>query len=711
MSLDKPAKEIPVSLNAAGTIPVGQIIDERYKVLSLIGVGGFGSVYKVQQILLQNVFALKTLNPVAMSEITMMRLQKEAKAASRLDHPNLVKAVDFGFKDNVQPFMVMEYIEGLTLAQYLKKESSLGVEKALQLFIPLCFGMSYAHEQGVIHRDLKPSNIILSPDDQSASGFVPKILDFGIAKTQFGDDAEGVALTKTGEIFGTPLYMSPEQCNGLSVDGRADIYSMGCVLFEALTGTPPFPGSSSLETMMQHQSSTAPSLREGSLGQRFPEPLENVIAKMLAKKPEHRFQTFDELVEELIRLQRGDNQRLQTMAPPISETQRGTTTKRFHVIVALLAGIAIGVAGMALCSGIGLLRNPTLGRTDDNALKTDLHKDDYRTFIDNSVKFSEFFWTMARKNLKENEAVPEGAKVILIVDPGLITSKEASIKPGKYAGVSLEKFVSFYKFSTSTPAKEVIRSQPQLQYLSIEGCPGASTNISRNAFNLDRPVFDMIATLADLRGLSMLNAAVDGRRVDGDIIAAMPSLAKLRFLHLYVTNSASPVLNQLAHGPIRWLSLSAGNGLTRSDLQQIATMKRLEVLSFHRVVNTLDPPPNIPAEATAFNELAELPNLRELSLDSYVATQAIPALRRCKKLTTLFVRKFHKEYAATSEDDGKDGPKSVKSPFHVAIEKGLPGVKIQYISCNGLGVTNPAKADTAEYLDLQKVSPESAGLW
>jgi len=293
----------------------GQIVENHYKVLSIIASGGFGSVYKVRDILLKKTFALKTLHPVVASETTMLRLRKEAQAASMLDHPNLVRAINFGMIDHCQPFLVMEFVEGPTLAQHLKQHARIPWQSALQIFIPVCFAMAYAHDQGVIHRDIKPSNIILA-GDVSASNFIPKVVDFGIAKLQFGDESEALSLTKTGEIFGTPLYMSPEQCAGTGVDSRSDIYALGCVLFEALTGAPPFKGNTQLETMMQHTTGKAPSLKEASLGLEFPEALEKLVTRMLAKDSRDRYQSFMDVANDLLLLQKGDLNQMRVIAVP-----------------------------------------------------------------------------------------------------------------------------------------------------------------------------------------------------------------------------------------------------------------------------------------------------------------------------------------------------------------------------------------------------------
>lgn len=280
-------------------VEVGQVISDRYKVVSVIGHGGMGAVYKVEQIFLRRMFALKTLHGQAFTDVAMRRFHKEAQAASKLNHPNLVKAHDFGVLENHQPFFVMDLVEGQNLSQYARKVGTLSIDEVLNIFIPVCFGLNYAHEQGVIHRDIKPGNIMLAFSPKEPGGYTPKVVDFGIAKMAENEDADSMTLTRTGEVFGTPLYMSPEQCTGVKVDHRSDIYSLGCVMYETLTGAPPFHGDTALNLMMKHQTAMPASLKEASLGREFPDALEAIIGKTLIKDPNSRYQSFLDLALDL----------------------------------------------------------------------------------------------------------------------------------------------------------------------------------------------------------------------------------------------------------------------------------------------------------------------------------------------------------------------------------------------------------------------------
>ncbi len=182
----------------------------------------------------------------------------------------------------------MDFVDGTTVADEVQRLGRLPVKRCLRIFIQVAFAIAYAHENGVIHRDLKSSNIMVVKGEGDEE--LVKIVDFGIAKLTGADEFNQQTLTKTGEIFGSPLFMSPEQCMGLSVDLRSDLYSLGCMLYEALTGAPPFIGESALATMMKHQSEPPLSLKEASMGIDFPKELERIVAKLLEKDPNNRYQ-------------------------------------------------------------------------------------------------------------------------------------------------------------------------------------------------------------------------------------------------------------------------------------------------------------------------------------------------------------------------------------------------------------------------------------
>lgn len=230
-------------------------------------------------------FALKTIDEKTISATAIRRFQQEAKASFSLNHPSIVAVNDFGVLEDNTPFLVMELIKGESLGDRIKRAGSLPRDEVIAVFVQVCFGLAYAHESGIIHRDIKPDNIMILKALPLGSDGSVKILDFGIAKLTLHDSNDIQSLTRTGEVFGSPLYMSPEQCGGLQLNHCTDVYWLGCVLFEALTGTPPFIGDTALSTMMKHQNETPPTLKQATLGGEFFQAIEDIAATMLSKSP------------------------------------------------------------------------------------------------------------------------------------------------------------------------------------------------------------------------------------------------------------------------------------------------------------------------------------------------------------------------------------------------------------------------------------------
>jgi serine/threonine protein kinase len=235
-------------------------IGGKYKILSLIGRGGMGCVYKVKHEALDKVYALKILNRDVTTEIkTLRRFDQEAKAVGSMEHENLIAVHDYGTSDDGTPFLVMDYIDGISLSEEITRLGYIDEKRALGIFQKVADGLGHAHAQGVVHRDLKPGNIMLVKNVLGEEH--PIVVDFGLAKRQTVDKD----LTQTGDIFGTPLYMSPEQCMGNAVDARSDIYSLGCVMYESLSGKSPFEDVNAVKTIVK-----TPERRGRTVGCRMP---------------------------------------------------------------------------------------------------------------------------------------------------------------------------------------------------------------------------------------------------------------------------------------------------------------------------------------------------------------------------------------------------------------------------------------------------------
>ena len=281
----------------------GAIVGGVYRIIELIGQGGMGEVYMAEHQTLKKVCALKLIPPEKVTNNTWHRFEQEAKAVAKLEHINIVKVTDLGIHEGLRPYYAMEYVDGESLADLLARRGRLTLAEALPIFLQVCEGLDYAHRAGIIHRDLKPANIMVT-NKRSENKISVKVLDFGLAKIRV-EDQDYQSLTSVGDIFGSPYYMSPEQCSGEKVDNRSDIYSIGCALFEVLTGRPPFNGNLAAAVIFNHQEAHPPTL-ESVVGAGLPESMEIVMAKLLRKNPVERYQTCRELSVDLQRVGRGE---------------------------------------------------------------------------------------------------------------------------------------------------------------------------------------------------------------------------------------------------------------------------------------------------------------------------------------------------------------------------------------------------------------------
>ncbi|MBK9143064.1 MAG: serine/threonine protein kinase [Candidatus Melainabacteria bacterium] len=285
--------------------PSGYSFNDRYEVIEEVGCGGMSRVYRARDRKTDKEVAVKVLHPHLMREGSAKnpkkRFEQEFKATMALAHPNIVAVKDHGFTADGLPFMVMEYIDGNSLEQLLRAHNRLRLSQFLTVFYQTCRALSHAHVRGVIHRDVKPSNIMMVKTEQNVN--IVKLLDFGIAKIHRETDEESLQkLTQTGDVFGSPYYMSPEQCRGESLDARSDIYSLGCVMYQAITGKRPFEGENAYKTIYMHVNIRP--LRFGDIRPdlSIPPKLEKIILKCLEKEPRNRYQTSEELSLEIERL-------------------------------------------------------------------------------------------------------------------------------------------------------------------------------------------------------------------------------------------------------------------------------------------------------------------------------------------------------------------------------------------------------------------------
>jgi eukaryotic-like serine/threonine-protein kinase len=266
--------------------------------LELVKAGGMGVVYKGRHKVTAAKLAIKVLLPHLIKDITNIhRFVQESRLICTLSHPSIVSVYDCGVSGKNTPYIVMEFVDGITLRTSLE-DGSMDVETGLTVFDQVARALSHAHKRGIIHRDIKPDNIMISRDDDSLP--LVKVVDFGIAKAYLHDNEDHLSnLTQTGDIVGTPYYMSPEQAMGHQLDQRCDIYSLGCVMYHVFTGDPPFTGGSVIQILAQHAKDPVPDLMNSASGSKLPEPVKRIILKCLEKEPSDRYASMDGLIADL----------------------------------------------------------------------------------------------------------------------------------------------------------------------------------------------------------------------------------------------------------------------------------------------------------------------------------------------------------------------------------------------------------------------------
>jgi serine/threonine-protein kinase len=286
---------------------VSLILDDRYRILRRIGEGGMGIVYEAEHVVIEKHVALKVLRDDFSSRPEVVaRFRQEAKSASKIGNEHIVDISDFGETPAGQSYFVMELLEGDDLANILQREGSIGTERAADIIEQCCKALGAAHGKGIVHRDMKPENIFLT-NRNGREDFV-KLVDFGIAKMSDIETqgAPGRKLTKTGMIFGTPEYMSPEQAAGKELDHRVDVYALGVIFFEMLSGRVPFVGDSFMGILTQHMFEEPPTLTAVNPNVQVDPAIESWIRKALAKDPDQRFQTCAEMAAALGRALHGE---------------------------------------------------------------------------------------------------------------------------------------------------------------------------------------------------------------------------------------------------------------------------------------------------------------------------------------------------------------------------------------------------------------------
>ncbi len=331
-----------MSANADQSDLLASDLPKQYELLGKIRTGGMGAIYKAQNRFTKQFYAIKVLHPEGANDPqTRQRFTIEAKSASGLKHPNICQVLDFGVTDSNLMYLVMDWIDGISIEQRVDRDGPIADSEVMNIFVQIGSGLSFAHSHNVVHRDLKPDNVMLSRDVKSGA-IVVHIVDFGIAKVVKPDGSSKPSvegLTEAGTIVGTPGYMSPEQARAKAVDCRSDIYSLGCVMYFALSGRPPFMGDNYMDVLYQHVKEPPP-LLDPKL--KVSPKLVLLMLKTMEKKPEDRYQTMDDLVSDLKKLAKGGGIRLKPLARDREKVRKTVTTiASFLVMFALVLALSL----------------------------------------------------------------------------------------------------------------------------------------------------------------------------------------------------------------------------------------------------------------------------------------------------------------------------------------------------------------------------------
>jgi eukaryotic-like serine/threonine-protein kinase len=306
----------------------------EYELLEAVGEGGMGVVFKARHQVTNAILAIKVMLPeIAQKQKNARRFLVEAKAASSLKHPNICKVFDFGATDTGLSYLVMDWIDGISLGRKVIRDKRVPPAEAIRIFQQIAAALAHAHEHKVIHRDLKPENIMLTRDSEGRTQVT--VVDFGIAKMlqEDADVTRSYSLTSDGMVMGTPMYMSPEQARSNKIDGRSDIYSLGCVMYFTLTGEPPFIGETGVDTIARHINEPPPPIDPGL---NISLDLARIVLRSLEKKPEDRYQTMHDLFVDLKKLSKG----VSLKRRPLS-AERQATRKKAWVIACFVIGFIL----------------------------------------------------------------------------------------------------------------------------------------------------------------------------------------------------------------------------------------------------------------------------------------------------------------------------------------------------------------------------------
>lgn len=569
------------------------VIAERYEVLSELGMGAVAVVYKVRDKYLNKEFALKMMRNEHASGEQLIRFQQEAMLVSKLQHTSISTVYHCGITDDNQPFLVMDFHDGKTLSDVLESTGPLPVKPAINVFLQICDGMSYSHERGILHRDLKTSNVMLTKGDNTEALTKVRILDFGLGKMT---TSSGGVLTRPGMALGSPAYMSPEHAHGKVLDERSDVYSLGCIMFETLTGRAPIRGSTPVDTILKQISQPAPALSAVAPGKSFEPELERIVAACLEKEPANRFQSMDELRAALVAFIDRQEAQSQTATPTTVSQPKHVSTGTIIVSVVIALCVAAGVFFT-----FALIQDP-----HEEPLPAGISKgkDSRRSTLANEAFAglpSTGLEEAPSKSKKQSESEDFFADWIDMPWEGGVTWKWNQLKVEDRELARISQLPNF-AFVSLFQAKDVFTTEGLRALLHSRYLRG----LGLGATGLTPEQLELVVQTAP--HLEVLLLSDDPALGDKDLLK-LKRMKQLRLLDLtkgVFTDNALKIVAQLP--TVKILTLRRMPYLTGSGLADLAAMKGLRKLSLRQT------------ELTARNAWSNLAQLQQLTVLSLVYT-------------------------------------------------------------------------------------------
>ena len=641
-------------------LPESSFPVDRFKPIRELGRGAAGAVYLCIDRLLGTYVAVKTLHHLATEQL--LSFQQEAIAISRLTHPNIVRILDFGATSSGTPYMVLENIDGVDLQTFIQQNGRLNLQQIVEIIVSICDALLYAHAKEIFHRDLKPSNLLIVEANGKLSA---KLVDFGVARVKF--ETSTPTVLEGTSVIGTPAYMSPDQMRGISFDRRSEVYSLGCILFELLTGRQIYTGETVMEIVSAHVNSPIPKLAEVAPEARYPERVDYILGRCLAKQPEDRYQSMGEVKNDLENLMRDsrDNATAYDGAPHhgglgdeySSSLHRSMMTKTIESSALGSESASppakrsdtpaiAAIVGFILLCALGLfLSNPNPehavrnGKTVDQKVleSTSSPATLQNALLETKFQINEFdgnHWTF---NIGEvnDAALDELFRAKNPEDSKRLWFDQGYISPGGLLKLKPLGVVAFAIISLELSGRH------------LESLAELTTLKALRLFENPRLDDKHLAILATMPSLTELFIRNDSITDDG--IANLEPMTNLKYLSLdrckKLTDKSLDTLEKMTN--LERLSMTE-TGLTIAGVHRIAKMKNLKTICIS----------HLPCDSSCIRELAKLNPERlalrytPLSLNDLMTLSSVKSLKMVDVRDTPIKKSMAKEFHAERKKKG-----------------------------------------------------------